>query len=83
MRPGRGIGLVGRWPQHGHPAPRLARALLAAERKLAAGEDAEFMRGKIAVARFYAEHILTRAPGQRDSIVDGAEAVTGVAPESL
>ena len=62
---------------------QLARALLAAERKLAAGEDAEFMRGKIAVARFYAEHILTRAPGQRDSIVDGAEAVTGVAPESL
>ena len=50
---------------------QLARALLVAERKLAAGEDVEFMRSKIAVARFYAEHVLTRVPGLRDSIVDG------------
>ena len=62
---------------------QLARALLVAERKLAAGEDADFMRAKIAVARFCAEHILTRVPGQRDSIVDGAAAVTDVALESL
>ena len=62
---------------------QLARALLVAERKLVGGEDAEFMRSKIAVARFYAEHILTRVPGQRDSVVDGAAAVTDVALESL
>ena len=51
---------------------QLARALLVAERKLAAGEDVAFMRRKIAVARFYAEHVLTRVPGLRDSVVDGA-----------
>ena len=50
---------------------QLARALLVAQRKLAAGDDAEFMRNKIAVARFYAEHVLTRVPGLRDSVVDG------------
>jgi hypothetical protein len=61
---------------------QLARALLVAEGKLAASEDVEFMRNKIAVARFYAEHILTRVPGLRDSIVDGAAAVTEVALES-
>jgi alkylation response protein AidB-like acyl-CoA dehydrogenase len=62
---------------------QLARALLVAERKLAAGEDAEFMRRKIATARFYAEHVLTRVPGQRDSVVDGATAVNEVALEDL
>ena len=33
---------------------QLARALLVAEDKLAAGEDTDFMRSKVAVARFYA-----------------------------
>jgi hypothetical protein len=60
---------------------QLARALLVAERKLAAGEDAAFMRNKIAVARFYAEHVLTRVPGLRDSVVDGAAAVTELPAE--
>jgi hypothetical protein len=54
-----------------------------AERKLAAGEDTEFMRRKIATARFYAEHLLTRVPGQRDSVVDGAAAVNEVALEDI
>jgi Acetyl-CoA dehydrogenase C-terminal like/Conserved hypothetical protein 698 len=57
---------------------QLGRALLVAERKLAAGEDAEFMRNKIAVARFYAEHVLTRVPGLRDSVVSGAAAINDV-----
>jgi 3-(methylthio)propanoyl-CoA dehydrogenase len=60
---------------------QLARALLIAERKLTAGEDAAFMRAKIAVARFYAEHVLTRVPGLRDSVVDGAAAVTELPAE--
>ena len=34
-------------------------------------QDVEFMRRKMAVARFYADHLLTRVPGLRDSIVDG------------
>ena len=62
---------------------QLGRALLAAQKKLAAGEDGEFMRNKIAVARFYAEHVLTRVPGLRDSIVHGAAAVNEVAPEAF
>jgi hypothetical protein len=41
---------------------QLARSMLVAEAKLAIGEDVEFMRNKIAVARFYAEHVLTRVP---------------------
>jgi hypothetical protein len=50
---------------------------------LAAGDDVAFMRNKIAVARFYAEHILTRVPGLRDSIVDGAAAINDVLPEAF
>ena len=57
--------LVGGW--------QMGRALLAAVDKLAAGEDAAFMAAKIATARFYGDHILSKAPGVRDSIVDGAE----------
>jgi alkylation response protein AidB-like acyl-CoA dehydrogenase len=57
---------------------QLARSMLVAEAKLAIGEDVEFMRNKIAVARFYAEHVLTRVPGLRDSVVDGAAAVNDV-----
>ena len=42
---------------------QMARALLVAEARLAAGDDAAFMRAKIATARFYAEHMLSKAPG--------------------
>ncbi len=62
---------------------QMARALLVAEERLASGRDADFMRAKIVTARFYAEHILSRIPGQRDSIVDGAEAVTSMPLESF
>lgn len=57
---------------------QLARALLVAEDKLAAGEDAAFMSAKITTARFYAEHILARAGGLRDAIVEGADSVTAL-----
>src|SRR5205814_3946150 len=50
---------------------QLARSMLFAERKLVDGEDVQFMRRKIASARFYAEHVLTRVAGLRDSIVEG------------
>jgi len=62
---------------------QLGHALLVAERKLAAGEDVDFMRTKIAVARFYAEHVLTRVPGLRDSVVDGAASVNDVRPQAF
>ena len=62
---------------------QLARSMLVAERKLVDGEDVEFMRRKIASARFYAEHVLTRVPGLRDSIVEGAAAVNEPALEDF
>ncbi|MEL4180008.1 acyl-CoA dehydrogenase [Roseateles sp. PN1] len=62
---------------------QLARALMVAEDKLAAGEDAAFMSAKVATARFYAEHILTRAGGLRDAIVEGADSVTALALDAF
>ncbi len=62
---------------------QMARALLVAEQRLAAGEQVEFMRAKIQTARFYADHILSRVPGVRDSIVEGAAGVTGMALEAF
>ena len=62
---------------------QLARSLLVAEDKLAAGEDAAFMSAKIATARFYAEHILSRAGGTRDAIVEGADSVTALALDAF
>ena len=62
---------------------QLARALLIAEQRLAAGDDVDFMRAKTITARFYADHILTRVPGLRDSVVDGAEGVLAMPLESF
>jgi 3-(methylthio)propanoyl-CoA dehydrogenase len=62
---------------------QMARALLVAEQRLAAGEQVDFMRAKIQTARFYADHILSRVPGIRDSIVDGAAGITGMALEAF
>jgi len=62
---------------------QLARALMAAEDRLAAGEDAAFMAAKVATARFYAEHILARVPGLRDSIVEGGDSVNALALEAF
>ena len=62
---------------------QMARSLLAAQRELAQGNDADFMRAKVVTARFYADHLLTKAPGLRDSIVEGAECVTALALESF
>ena len=62
---------------------QLARALMVAEDRLAAGEDAAFMAAKVATARFYAEHILSRVPGLCDSIVEGGESVNALAIEAF
>ena len=62
---------------------QLARSLMVAEDLSAKGQDVAFMQAKITTARFYADHILSRAPGMRDAIVEGAEAVTALAIESF
>jgi alkylation response protein AidB-like acyl-CoA dehydrogenase len=62
---------------------QLARALLVAQDEIANGVDVAFMRAKITTARFYADHLLTKAPGMRDAIVEGAECVTALALEAF
>jgi hypothetical protein len=62
---------------------QMARALLVAEAELAKGNDAVFMQSKITTARFYADHILTKVPGMRDSIVEGADSVTELALDAF
>lgn len=63
---------------------QLARALLVAESQLKAGEgDTAFLQAKVTTARFYADHILSRVPGVRDAIVEGAESVTALSLESF
>jgi alkylation response protein AidB-like acyl-CoA dehydrogenase len=62
---------------------QLARSLLIAEDLAKAGTDVAFMKAKIATARFYAEHILYKVPGLRDSIVEGADSVTALALEAF
>ena len=62
---------------------QLARALLVAQDELKAGVDAGFMKAKIITARFYADHLLSKAPGIRDSIVDGADSVTAMALDAF
>ena len=62
---------------------QLARALLVAERKLAQGDDAPFMRAKIATAHFYADHILSRVPGIGHSVINGAAALAEMPLDAL
>ncbi|MES2400703.1 MAG: acyl-CoA dehydrogenase [Pseudomonadota bacterium] len=62
---------------------QMGRSLLAAQDEIARGVDVDFMKAKITTARFYADHLLTKAPGMRDSIVEGAECVTALALEAF
>ena len=55
---------------------QMARAALAAKRKLDAGEgDAKFYKAKIATARFFADHMLSQSGGLRVAIVEGSAGV--------
>jgi alkylation response protein AidB-like acyl-CoA dehydrogenase len=60
---------------------QMARSLVAAEDRLKAGEDAEFMTAKIATARFFGDHILPRTASLRDTILQGGESVTAMPVE--
>ncbi|MDQ6679547.1 MAG: acyl-CoA dehydrogenase [Pseudomonadota bacterium] len=63
---------------------QMARALVIAEDRLAqAAGDAAFLRAKVVTAQFYAEHLLAKAPGLRDSIVEGGDSVTALALEAF
>ena len=63
---------------------QLARALLVAEDMLASGSaDAPFLAAKVATAHFYADHVLSKIPGMRDAIIEGADSVSALALESF
>jgi alkylation response protein AidB-like acyl-CoA dehydrogenase len=63
---------------------QMARAALAARRKLdAGGGDASFYKAKIGTARFYAGHILSKAPGLRETILRGAPGVMALSEEQF
>ncbi len=63
---------------------QMGRALMIALEQLQRGEgDAAFLRAKVATAHFYADHILSKVPGMRDAVVEGADSVTALALESF
>ena len=45
--------------------------------------DAAFLKAKVATAHFYTDHLISKAPGARDAIVEGADIVTALAIESF
>ena len=54
---------------------QLARGALVSARRLAEGAgDAAFYQAKITTARFYADHVLSQAPGLAYAVVNGAAA---------
>ena len=57
---------------------QMARALMAAEDRLAEGSDPDFMRAKIATARFYGDHLLSQCAGMRHAIVEGSAALAAM-----
>ncbi len=63
---------------------QMARAALAAERHLQAGDgDAAFYQAKIGTARFFADHILSQASGMRQAIVQGSTGVMALSEDQF
>ena len=62
---------------------QMGRALLVAQDKLAAGEEAAFMQAKIITAQFYAEHILTSVPGLAHTVCTGGESACALPLEAF
>ncbi|MNQ16440.1 Acryloyl-CoA reductase (NADH) [compost metagenome] len=63
---------------------QMARAAVVAQQKLGEGSgDAAFYKAKIATARFFADHILSKAPGLRATIIDGSAGVMALSEEQF
>ena len=63
---------------------QMARAALAAERRLASGAgDKPFYEAKIATARFFGDYVLTQASGLRASVVEGGAAVMALSEDQF
>ena len=59
----------------------MVRAALVADAKLAGGGDADFYRGKIVTARFYAERIMPDTGSLRRKLESGAESMMAMPVE--
>ncbi len=62
---------------------QMARSALVAHRHVAAGRGDGFLRAKLATARFYADHVLTRAGGLSQQVVGGAEGALAIEDENF
>jgi len=63
---------------------QMARAALVARQRLSEGKgNKSFYEAKIKTARFYADHVLTQAPGLRNAIVHGAAGVMALAEDQF
>jgi hypothetical protein len=61
----------------------MARAALAAQAKVGAGETASFHAAKLKTARFYADHVLVEALGLARQIIVGGASVLALAEEQF
>ena len=63
---------------------QMARAALVARQRLSEGKgNKSFYEAKIKTARFYADHVLTQAPGLRNAIVHGATGVMALGEDQF
>ena len=62
---------------------QLGRSMLVALEQIDSGNDVPFMKAKVATARFYGDHLLSRTSGLRDSVVSGAEGTLAMALDAF
>jgi 3-(methylthio)propanoyl-CoA dehydrogenase len=63
---------------------QLARGAMVSANRLAEGKgDPGFYSGKIATARFFAEHVLATAPGLAHTVVRGGESAVELSEEQF
>jgi len=62
---------------------QMARAALIAEKRLSGAGDKAFLEAKIKTARFFGDHVLSQAPGLRDAVVSGADAMMALAEDQF
>jgi acyl-CoA dehydrogenase len=61
----------------------LARSAVVAAKKLTDGGDKDYLQAKLVTARFFAEHILSRADGYRTSVSAGSSSIMGLSEEQF
>ncbi|MGZ9031724.1 MAG: acyl-CoA dehydrogenase C-terminal domain-containing protein, partial [Burkholderiaceae bacterium] len=66
-----------------HGGWQMGRAALAATRHLAAGDDPDFYRAKIATARFFADHMLITVQALAATAAEGSAGTLALADEQF